>query len=128
MPEIYDSAPLTLDKIGVIFKKAGERGLDVARIHSGDPSIYGAINEQMRLLDEFGIAYEVIPGISSFQAASAALCQELTLPGFARQSPLREWAAIPLLRKRRPSRRLSRRAPHSCCFFRYQSFVKSSRP
>ncbi|MEK7313849.1 MAG: precorrin-4 C(11)-methyltransferase [Deltaproteobacteria bacterium] len=79
--EIYDSAPLTLDKIGVIFKKAGERGLDVARIHSGDPSIYGAINEQMRLLDEFGIAYEVIPGISSFQAASAALCQELTLPG-----------------------------------------------
>ena len=64
--EIYDSAPLTLDKIGVIFKKA-VRGVLTARIHSGDPSIYGAINEQMRLPDEFGIAYGVIPGIVLFR-------------------------------------------------------------
>lgn len=78
--EIYNSAALNLEEIGEIFKRAKERGLPVARIHSGDPSIYGAIHEQMRLLDDLGIPYEVIPGISSFQAAAAALCQELTLP------------------------------------------------
>ncbi|MBI3582839.1 MAG: precorrin-4 C(11)-methyltransferase [Nitrospinae bacterium] len=79
--EIHNSATLNLDEIGDIFRKAKERNFDVARIHSGDPSIYGAINEQMRLLDDMGIPYEVIPGVSSFQAAAAALCQELTLPG-----------------------------------------------
>lgn len=79
--EIYNSATLNLEEIGDVFRKAKERNFDVARIHSGDPSIYGAINEQMRLLDDMGIPYEVIPGISSFQAAAAALCQELTLPG-----------------------------------------------
>lgn len=78
--EAHNSAALNLNEIGDIFRKAKERGFNVARIHSGDPSIYGAINEQMRLLDDLGIAYEVIPGISSFQAAAAALCQELTLP------------------------------------------------
>ncbi len=79
--EIYDSARLNLEEIGSIFKKARDRDLDVARIHSGDPTIYSAVNEQMRLLDRLSVPYEVIPGISSFQAASAALCQELTLPG-----------------------------------------------
>ncbi len=78
--EVHDSAALNLNEIGDIFRKAKEGDFNVARIHSGDPSIYGAINEQMRLLDDLGIAYEVIPGISSFQAAAAALCQELTLP------------------------------------------------
>ncbi|MBI5747165.1 MAG: precorrin-4 C(11)-methyltransferase [Nitrospirae bacterium] len=78
--EVYNSAALNLNEIGDIFRKAKEGDLNVARIHSGDPSIYGAINEQMRLLDDLGIAYEVIPGISSFQAAAAAICQELTLP------------------------------------------------
>ncbi len=78
--EVHNSAALNLNEIGDIFRKAKEGDLNVARIHSGDPSIYGAINEQMRLLDDLGIAYEVIPGISSFQAAAAALCQELTLP------------------------------------------------
>ncbi|MEK7307256.1 MAG: precorrin-4 C(11)-methyltransferase [Nitrospirota bacterium] len=78
--EVHNSATLNLNEIGDIFRKAKERDFNVARIHSGDPSIYGAINEQMRLLDDLGIAYEVIPGISSFQAAAAALCQELTLP------------------------------------------------
>ncbi|MBI5749632.1 MAG: precorrin-4 C(11)-methyltransferase [Nitrospinae bacterium] len=79
--EIHNSAALNLDEIGDIFRKAKERNFDVARIHSGDPSIYGAINEQMRLLDDMGIPYEGIPGVSSFQAAAAALCQELTIPG-----------------------------------------------
>lgn len=79
--EIHNSATLNLEEIGNIFRKAKEGNFNVARIHSGDPSIYGAINEQMRLLDNIGIPYEVIPGVSSFQAAAAALCQELTIPG-----------------------------------------------
>ncbi len=79
--EVHDSAGLSLEEIGEIFRRAKARDMDVVRIHSGDPSIYGAINEQMCLLDDLGIDYEVVPGVSSFQAASAALCQELTLPG-----------------------------------------------
>lgn len=78
--EIHNSAGLNLDEMKEIFARAKDAGHDVARIHTGDPSIYGAINEQIQILDELGIEYEVIPGVSSFQAAAAALCQELTLP------------------------------------------------
>lgn len=77
---LHNSASLNLEEIRDIFKSAKENNYNVARLHSGDPSIYGAINEQMILLDELGINYEVIPGVSSFQATAAALCQELTLP------------------------------------------------
>lgn len=78
--ETHNSAALNLEEIGDIFRRAKESNYNVARIHSGDPSIYGAIHEQMKLLDDIDIPYEVIPGVSSFQAAAAALCQELTLP------------------------------------------------
>jgi len=78
--EQHDSAKMNLDEMVTVFKKAKDNNWNLARIHSGDPSIYGAINEQMRELDKLGISYEVIPGVSSFQAAAAALCQELTLP------------------------------------------------
>jgi precorrin-4/cobalt-precorrin-4 C11-methyltransferase len=78
--ERYDSAVMSLDEIAVLFESARHRDLDVIRLHSGDPSIYGAIREQMNELDRLGIGYEVIPGVSSFQAAAAALCTELTAP------------------------------------------------
>ena len=78
--ETHNSAVLNLEELGDIFRRAKDRNHDVARIHSGDPSIYGAIQEQMKLLDDLSIPYEVIPGISAFRAAAAALCQELTLP------------------------------------------------
>ncbi len=78
--DIHDSAGMDLEDTEAVFKDAQERGLDLARVHTGDPSIYGAINEQMAILDRLGIEYEVIPGVSSFQAAAAALRQELTLP------------------------------------------------
>ncbi|MEJ2201602.1 MAG: precorrin-4 C(11)-methyltransferase [Desulfuromonadaceae bacterium] len=78
--ERYDSARMSLDEITLLFESAAQRNLDVARLHSGDPSIYGAIREQMDELDRLGIAYEVVPGVSSFQAAAAALCTELTAP------------------------------------------------
>src|SRR6266699_667737 len=62
---------------------AHEASVDVARVHSGDPSIYGAIAEQMRRLDALGIPYDVTPGVPAFAAAAAALGRELTLPGGA---------------------------------------------
>ena len=77
---VRDTAPLDLDQIIVLMAEADGRGEDVARVHSGDPSIYGAIAEQMRRLDTLGIAYEVVPGVPAFAAAAARLATELTLP------------------------------------------------
>lgn len=79
--KVYDSSSMSLEEMVVIYKDAKERNADVVRIHSGDPSIYGAMQEQMHVLDELGIPYDVIPGVSSFVAAAAVLRQELTLPG-----------------------------------------------
>jgi precorrin-4/cobalt-precorrin-4 C11-methyltransferase len=77
---IVDTAPLTLDEIVAEIAAADAAGLDVARVHSGDPSLYGAIAEQMRRLAVLGIAYDVTPGVPAFAAAAAALRCELTLP------------------------------------------------
>ncbi len=79
--KIYDSASMALEEIITVMEEAKEKNIDVARLHTGDPSIYGAIQEQMLELDKRDIDYEVIPGVSSFLAAAAALKQELTLPG-----------------------------------------------
>lgn len=79
--EITDTAPLHLDEIIGRIATAHTAGHDVARVHSGDPSLYGAIGEQMRRLDAFAIPYEIVPGVPAFAAASAALGRELTLPG-----------------------------------------------
>jgi len=78
--EKYDSAGMTLEETTAVCLRARDRGIDVIRLHTGDPSIYGAIREQMIELDKLGIAYEVVPGVSSFQAAAAALKTELTAP------------------------------------------------
>ncbi len=78
--EKHDSAHLDLAATLAICAAARDRGLDVVRLHSGDPSIYGAIREQMDGLDALGIPYEVTPGVSAFQASAAALCAELTIP------------------------------------------------
>jgi precorrin-4/cobalt-precorrin-4 C11-methyltransferase len=77
---VVDTAPLTLDDIIAEMEGAHERGEDVARVHSGDPSLYGAIAEQMRQLDRLGIDYEVVPGVPAYAAAAALLKTELTLP------------------------------------------------
>ena len=80
---VIDTAPLTLDEIVAEIEAAHRAGHDVARVHSGDPSLYGAIAEQMRRLDALGIPYDVTPGVPAFAAAAAALRRELTLPGIA---------------------------------------------
>ncbi len=77
---VVDTAPLDLDQIIAEMQAASVKGHDVARVHSGDPSLYGAIAEQMRRLDALGIAYDVTPGVPAFAAAAAALSTELTLP------------------------------------------------
>lgn len=80
---VIDTASLHLDEIVAEMSRAHAAGHDVARVHSGDPSIYGAIGEQMRRLDALGIAYDVIPGVPAFAAAAALLKTELTLPGIS---------------------------------------------
>lgn len=77
---IYNSASMNLDEVIEVTKNAVFSGKMVARVHTGDPSIYGAIREQMDRLDEYNIEYEVIPGISSFLATAAVLKKEYTLP------------------------------------------------
>jgi len=79
--EIYNSASMNLDEVLEVTIKAVEEGKTVARIHTGDPSIYGAIKEQMDELDKHDIEFEVVPGVSSFVAAAAAIKKEFTLPG-----------------------------------------------
>jgi precorrin-4/cobalt-precorrin-4 C11-methyltransferase len=101
---VIDTAPLTLDEIVAHLLEAHSDGLDVARLHSGDPSLYGAIGEQMRRLQALGIPFDVTPGVPSFAAAAAALGRELTLPEIAqtviltrtatRSSPMPEREAL----------------------------------
>ncbi len=78
--EIYNSASMDLDQVLEVMERGVREGKTVARVHTGDPAIYGAIQEQMDALAERGITFEVIPGVSSFLAAAAALEQEYTLP------------------------------------------------
>ncbi|MEM1316710.1 MAG: precorrin-4 C(11)-methyltransferase [Pseudomonadota bacterium] len=80
---VMDTAPMHLDAIIDEIAKAHEAGKDVARVHSGDPSIYGATAEQMRRLDALNIDYEVVPGVPAFAAAAASMKTELTLPEIA---------------------------------------------
>lgn len=79
--EIYNSASMTLPEVIEVMKRGEAAGKLVVRVHTGDPSIYGAHREQMAELDRLGIAYDVVPGVSSFLAAAATLKKEYTLPG-----------------------------------------------
>ncbi len=90
--ELHDSARLTLDEIVALCTEAHERGLDVARLHSGDPALYGAIGEQMRRLEALNIPYEVIPGVNAFSACAAHLRRELTLAGVSQTVILTRYA------------------------------------
>lgn len=80
---VIDTAPMTLDEIMAEIESAHGDGHDVARVHSGDPSLYGAIGEQIRRLSARAIPYEIVPGVPAYAAAAAALGQELTLPGIS---------------------------------------------
>ncbi len=81
--KIIDTAPLDLDSIVGLCLEATAEGKDVARLHSGDLSIWSAMGEQLRRLDRVGVPYTITPGVPAFAAAAAALKRELTLPGVA---------------------------------------------
>lgn len=78
---VYNSAYMNLDEVLAVMQKAEADGLMTARVHTGDPSIFGAIREQMDALEAMGIDYEVVPGVSSFLGVASALKKEYTLPG-----------------------------------------------
>ena len=80
---IVDTAPMSLDEIEAEFVSAQEQGLDVARLQSGDLSVFSALAEQLRRLDQHGIPYTLTPGVPAFAAAAAALGRELTVPEIA---------------------------------------------
>ncbi len=80
---VYNSAKMTLEEIFAVMQQAEQEGKTTVRLQTGDPSIYGAIREQMDLLDEAGIAYDSCPGVSSLCGAAAALNMEYTLPDIA---------------------------------------------
>ena len=79
--EIHNSAKMTLEQVIAVMKQAEAAGRTTVRLHTGDPCVYGAIREQMDALDELGISYDDVPGVSSFCGAAAALRAEYTLPG-----------------------------------------------
>ncbi|MCG5433393.1 precorrin-4 C(11)-methyltransferase [Mycobacterium sp. MYCO198283] len=91
---VVDTGPLDLDRIIEHLAAADAAGHDVARLHSGDPSLYSAVAEQCRRLDDLGIAYEIVPGVPAFAAAAAALGRELTVPGVAQTVTLTRVATL----------------------------------
>ncbi len=78
---LVNSAEMTLEQVVQLCATAREEGREVVRLHTGDPSLYGAVREQMNALDALGIPWDMTPGVSSFSAAAAALGAEYTLPG-----------------------------------------------
>jgi precorrin-4/cobalt-precorrin-4 C11-methyltransferase len=107
---VVNTAELDLDTIVSLLAQAHAKGQDVARVHSGDPSLYGAIGEQMRRLSALGIPYEIVPGVTAVAACAAALGVELTLPGvsqtviltrFARKTSMPEGESLAELARHR---------------------------
>jgi precorrin-4/cobalt-precorrin-4 C11-methyltransferase len=108
--EIVNTADLSLDDIIARIRAAHEQGLDVARVHTGDPALYGAIGEQMRELEKVGIPHQVIPGVTAAFAGAAMLRRELTLPGISQtiiltrhagKTPMPEGESLPELAQHR---------------------------
>lgn len=108
--EIVNTADLDLDQIITRIRAAHEQGLNVARVHTGDPALYGAIGEQIRELDKLGIPYEVVPGVTAAFAGAAMLKRELTLPGISQtliltrhagKTPMPEGESLPELARHR---------------------------
>ncbi|RQU90066.1 precorrin-4 C(11)-methyltransferase [Burkholderia cenocepacia] len=90
--QVVNTAELDLDAIVALLAAAHAQGQDVARVHSGDPSLYGAIGEQIRRLKALGIPYEIVPGVTATAACAATLGVELTLPGVAQTVILTRFA------------------------------------
>ena len=109
--EVHDSASMTLEEVIACMKEAEEKGLMTVRLHTGDPSLYGAHREQMDLLDEAGIEYDVTPGVSSFSGAAAALQAEYTLPNVSQSVIITRMEGRPPVPE---GEKLAKMASHGC--------------
>ena len=94
--KIYDSAKMTLEEVLDVMRQAEKDGQMTVRLHTGDPCIYGAIREQMDVLDAENISYDYCPGVSSFCGAASALNMEYTLPGVSQSVIITRMAAVSL--------------------------------
>ncbi|MBM9537054.1 precorrin-4 C(11)-methyltransferase [Desulfobulbus alkaliphilus] len=112
----HDSAAMNLDSIMDLLAQGYRQGLRVIRLHTGDPSIYGAIREQMQWLDQAAIPYEVVPGVSSAFAAAAALRRELTVPEVTQTVILTRQAGRTPVPERESLRHLARIQATMCIF------------
>lgn len=108
---VYDSASMTLEEVIAVMRETQARGGDTVRLHTGDPSLYGAIREQMDKLDELGIPYDVTPGVSSFSGAAAALEAEYTLPDVSQSVIITRMAGRTPVPE---GEKLSKMASHGC--------------
>lgn len=108
---VYDSASMTLEEVMAVLRAAEERGETCVRLHTGDPALYGAIAEQMEALDQAGLAYDVVPGVSSLFGATAALKTELTQPGVSQSLIVTRASGRTAVPDREQLRRL---ATHGC--------------
>jgi len=119
--KIFDTAELDLGQQVALYKEAFENNMDVARLQSGDLSIYGSIGEQIRKLEELGIDYEIIPGVSSVAASAAALRKELTLPNVSQTVIL---SRVSGRTKVPPDEELELLATHKCTLCLFLSILK----
>ena len=117
---ILDSARMTLEDVVGAIREAEELGWTTVRLHTGDPSVYGAIREQMEKLNELGIQYDVTPGVSSFCGAAAALGAEYTVPGVSQTVILTRMAGRTSVPERESIARLSE---HGCSMTVFLSAV-----
>lgn len=104
---IYNTARMTLEEVLAVMEQSEKEGKQTVRLHTGDPSIYGAIREQMDRLEEKKIAYDVCPGVSSFCAAAASLKKEYTLPGVSQSVIITRMAGRTPVRKEESIRSLA---------------------
>ncbi|NOY12956.1 MAG: precorrin-4 C(11)-methyltransferase [Deltaproteobacteria bacterium] len=114
--EIHDSAPLNLDQVLQILIAGCRAGKKVVRLHTGDPCLYGAIQEQMEALDAAGIDYAVIPGVTATFAAAASLKQELTLPGISQTLTLTRLAGRTPVPEKEQLRRIAANGGTLCLY------------
>ena len=124
--QIYNSAEMTLEEVIGVMKENREK--EVVRLHTGDPCIYGAIREQMDILDEEGIAYTSVPGVSSFIGAAAALNAEYTLPDVSQTVILTRMAGRTPVPGKRRDRKAGGSWRHHGCFSDVDHAERAFRP
>jgi precorrin-4/cobalt-precorrin-4 C11-methyltransferase len=122
--EFHNSANLSLDEVLDIYRREMDSDRIIARLHSGDPSLYGAIREQIDWLRSEGIDHEVIPGVSSFSASAAALSAELTLPGVSQTVVITRMAGKTPIPEGQEISALAEHKPTMCVFLSVQMIDK----